>query len=200
MRGLIMDFPADRSVRDIGDQFMFGPALLISPVHEYGARSRNVYLPAGARWYDFHSGELREGGSRISAAAPLERMPIFVRAGAIIPIGPAIQYIDEKPDAPILLQVYTGADGAFTLYEDAGTDYGYEKGAYSRIELSYAQGSGALSIGARAGEYPGMPRERIFHVRWITPGVAGSRELDAQPDQRVEYSGASLVVRRQASQ
>jgi alpha-D-xyloside xylohydrolase len=198
MRGLIMDFPADPKVRNIGDQFMFGPSLLICPVHEYGARSREVYLPAGVRWYDFRSGELHEGGSRISAPAPLEHMPIFVRAGAIVPIGPAIQYTDEKPGAPILLQVYTGADGAFTLYEDAGTDYGYEKGAFSRIEFSYAEDSGALSIGARAGEYPGMPRERIFQVRWITPGVGGSGQLDAPPDQRVEYSGASVVVRRQA--
>jgi alpha-D-xyloside xylohydrolase len=199
MRGLIMDFAADRNVRNIDDQFMFGPAFLISPVSEYGARSRRVYLPSGMRWYDFHSGAIYDGGTTVTAAAPLEHMPIFVRAGAVVPVGPDIQYTGEKPDAPLVVQVYTGADGGFSLYEDAGTDYGYEQGQYSRIPFAYDQEEGTLRIGARSGDYPGMPRDRAFSIRWITPGIAGVRQLDPQPDQRIEYSGAEIVTRRPAS-
>jgi alpha-D-xyloside xylohydrolase len=199
MRGLIMDFAGDRNVRNIDDQFMFGPAFLISPVHEYGARNRRVYLPAGARWYDFHGGTVHDGGSSVIAAAPLEHMPIFVRAGAIVPVGPEVQHTGEKPDAPLVVQVYTGADGSFTLYEDAGTDYGYEQGAYSRIPFAYDQEERTLRIGARRGDYPGMPRTRAFSIRWITPGTAGIRQLDPQPDQRIEYSGAEIVTRRPAA-
>ncbi len=199
MRGLIMDFPDDGNVRNIDDQYMFGPAFLISPVHEYGARSRRVYLPSGTRWYDFHGGAIYDGGTTVMAAAPLEHMPVFVRAGAIVPVGPEIQYTGEKPDAPLVLQVYTGADGSFSLYEDAGTDYGYEQGEFSRIPFTYDQEEGTLRIGARGGEFPGMPRNRVFSVRWITPGVGGVRQFDPNPDQRVEYSGAEVVLRRPAS-
>ena len=198
MRGLIMDFPDDPRVRDIADQFMLGPSLLIAPVYEYGARKREVYLPAGAQWYDFHTGKMYEGGTRITVDAPLERIPVFVRAGAILPIGPEIQYTDEKPDAPITLLVHTGADGSFSLYEDRGTDYGYEKGEFARIPFTWNEASGELTIGRRTGTYPGMPEKRVFLVRWIGPGVAPARAFDGKPDQRVEYSGEEIVVRRAA--
>ncbi|MDE2447785.1 MAG: DUF4968 domain-containing protein, partial [Gammaproteobacteria bacterium] len=115
MRGLEMDFASDPKVRDIADEYMFGPAFLVSPVYEYQARTREVYLPAGTLWYDFYSNRTFQGGQRIAAAAPLARMPLFVRAGSIVPVGPAIQYTGEKPDAPLTLLVYTGANGHFTL-------------------------------------------------------------------------------------
>jgi alpha-D-xyloside xylohydrolase len=199
MRGLVMDFPADRAVRSIDDQYMFGPAFLVCPVYQYGATTRSVYLPASAQWHDFYSGKVSAGGSRITAAAPLEQMPLFVKSGSIVPTGPVTQYVDEKPDAPVTLQVYTGANGTFTLYEDAGTTYGYERGEFARIRFAYDDAAGTLTIEPRDGRYPGLIARRTFNVRWIGPGIAGARQFEAQPDQSVEYSGAKLVIRRAAT-
>jgi alpha-D-xyloside xylohydrolase len=196
MRGLIMDFPADPQVRNIADQYLFGPAFLVSPVYEYGARSREVYFPAGSSWYDFYTGESVAGGARRGVAAPLGRMPLFVRAGSIIPIGPEIQYTAGKPDAPITLYVYQGHDGSFTLYEDAGTDYGYEKGLFATIPISYNEAKSELVIGKRAGDFPGMVTKRTFNVRWISADSARGFDADAKPDQTVEYSGAEVTVRQ----
>jgi alpha-D-xyloside xylohydrolase len=196
MRGLVMDFPDDHNVRKIADEYMFGPALLVSPVYEYGAKTRDVYLPAGASWYDLYTSSKVEGGKHVSAAAPIDRIPVYVRAGSVIPIGPEIQYTNEKPDAPITLYVYTGHDGTFTLYEDSGNDYGYEKGEFATVQLSYDDNRGELKIGARKGEYPGMVGKRTFNVRWITPGVPAALDFDSKPDDAVEYFGAELVVRR----
>jgi alpha-D-xyloside xylohydrolase len=200
MRGLVMDFASDLNVRGISDQYMFGPAILVNPVYEYGSRSRDVYLPAGTAWYVFYTGDRVEGGARVKAAAPLNRMPLYVRAGSIIPIGPDIQYTGEKPDAPITFYVYTGHDGAFTLYEDAGTDYGYEKGAFASIPVAYNDATGELTIGARKGEFPGMVRKRVFKIRWISSG--GGKDLmnfDAVADATVDYSGEQVVVRKAGS-
>lgn len=196
MRGLVMDFPADNNVRNIGDQYMFGPAILVSPVYEYGARDRDVYLPAGTSWYDFYTGNRVDGGAHVKAAAPLSRIPLYVRAGSIIPIGPEIQYTGEKPDAPITLYVYTGHDGSFSLYEDAGTDYGYEKGAFANIPMSYNDARGELTIGARKGEFPGMVGKRVFKVRWISGGGRDLMSFEGAADASVEYSGSEVVVRK----
>jgi alpha-D-xyloside xylohydrolase len=168
----------------------------VNPVYEYGARNRDVYLPADTDWYDFYTARKLVGGAHVSAPAPLARIPVYVRAGSIIPIGPEIQYTDEKPGAPITLYVYTGRNGAFTLYEDAGTDYGYEKGAFATIPISYDESRGELTIGPRAGEFPGMVSRRTFNVRWISAGTRDAANFAARPDQNVEYSGAALVVRR----
>jgi len=200
MRGLVMDFPLDLNVRNVADQYMFGPAFLVNPVYEYGARNRDVYLPAGTSWYDFYSAEKLVGGAHINAPAPLARVPLYVRAGSIIPIGPEIQYTDEKRDAPITLYVYTGANGTFTLYDDAGTDYGYEKGAFATIPMSYDEGRGELTLGPRAGAFPGMVAARTFNVRWISAGTRDAANFAAKPDQTVEYSGAQVVIRRGAAQ
>jgi alpha-D-xyloside xylohydrolase len=196
MRGLIMDFPDDMAVRNIADQYMFGPALLVSPVYQYGARSRDVYLPTGTSWYDFYTAEKVEGGTHIKASAPVERIPLYIRAGSIIPIGPEIQYTAQKPDAPITLFVYTGHDGAFTLYEDSGSDYGYEKGEFANIPLAYDEARGELKIGARRGAFPGMAAKRTFNVRWISARTHGAADLDAKPDQSVEYSGSAVMIRK----
>ena len=196
MRGLVMDFPDDAKVRDIDDEYMFGPAFLVAPVTEYGARSRDVYLPACSDWYDFYSGKRYVGGRTIRADAPLARMPLFVRAGAIVPVGPAIQYSNEKPDAPITLYVYTGANGHFSLYHDQGTTYDYEHGAYARIPLSYDEASGTLTIGRREGSYPGMPAQRRFDVRWISGPTPGATDFDAAPAQGVDYTGTAITVHK----
>jgi alpha-D-xyloside xylohydrolase len=196
MRGLIMDFPADPNVRNIGDQYMFGPAFLVSPVYQYGAKARDVYLPAGASWYDFYTAQKLEGGTHVNTTAPVERIPLYVRAGSIIPIGPEIQYTAEKRDAPITLYVYTGHDGEFVLYEDSGSDYGYEKGAFTTIRLTYDDARGELRIGARNGTFPGMVDKRTFNVRWIRDGARGAADFDAKPDQTLEYVGAELVIHK----
>jgi alpha-D-xyloside xylohydrolase len=198
MRTLAMDFPGDMKARDINDEYLFGPAFLVAPVTRYKARSRPVYLPAGAQWYDFYTGRRHAGGQTIEAAAPLARMPLFVRAGSIVPVGPAIQYTDEKPDAPLTLLVYTGADGAFTLYDDQGTTYDYEHGAYAQIPITYDDRTHTLTIGARRGSYPDMPAQREFRVRWIDGPTPIATDFDVAADQSVEYSGQRVVLRRQS--
>jgi alpha-D-xyloside xylohydrolase len=195
MRGLVMDFPADNAVKDIKDQYLFGHSLLVAPVYEYGARSRNVYLPKGADWYNFYTGEKLTGGKSAKVDAPVTQIPLFVRAGAIVPMGPVTQYVDEKPDAPLTLTVYTGADGAFSLYEDDGVSNGYTRGQFTRIPLSYNDKTGTLTIGARTGSYPGMVAKRIFRVRFIKAGTSTSGAFDAK-DAEVTYDGAAVTVKR----
>jgi alpha-D-xyloside xylohydrolase len=194
MRGLSMDFLDDPAARDVRDEYLFGHALLVAPVYQYKARARPVYLPAGAAWYDFHSGKRIEGGQKVEAAAPLDRMPLYVREGSIVPVGPEIQYAAEKPGGDITLFVFTGANGSFELYEDDGVSYGYEQGQFARIPIRYDAGSASLVIGARTGSYPGMPEERTFKVRWIKDGTNPS-DLDAKADATVSYKGAEVVVK-----
>ena len=199
MRGLVMDFPNDAKVRDIADEYMFGPSFLVAPVTEYKARTRQVYLPAGVRWYDFYTGKAFDGGQEINADAPLAHMPLFVKEGSIVPMGPREQYTGEKPGAPITLYVYTGKDGQFELYEDDGTSNGYEHGAWSSIPISYNDASGTLTIGARKGSFAGMVDNREFNVRWISGASANASEFDAKPDQSVHYSGQAVEISRVAA-
>ncbi len=194
VRGLPMDFPDDARARELRDQYLFGRAFLVAPVYQYQARSRPVYLPAGADWYDFHTGVKSAGGQSIDVSAPLARMPLFVRAGSILPVGPDIQYASEKPGAPITLVVFTGADGSFALYEDDGVSYEYEKGQFSYIPIRYDAARGKLIIGARTGSFPGMPEERTFRVRWIKDGSKPPSDLDAPADVAVDYKGAEVMV------
>jgi alpha-D-xyloside xylohydrolase len=194
MRALVMDFGRDEKVLNVSDQYMFGPALLVNPVREYKARTRQVYLPAGTGWYDLKSGRYFKGGRSIQADAPYTDIPIFVREGSIIPIGLAIQYTSEKPADPIRLFVYTGKDGAFTLYEDEDVNYNYEKGAYSMIPLEYNEKSRSLTIGSRQGEFPGMLKERSFEIVWINKENPAGIDLDGRPAQVVRYDGNELVV------
>ncbi|MYM24821.1 DUF5110 domain-containing protein [Duganella sp. FT135W] len=193
MRGLVMDFPHDEAVKDIKDQYLFGRSMLVAPVYVYGARERSVYMPKGADWYDFYTGELHKGGSTANIKAPETRMPVLVKAGAILPLGPVTQYVDEKPDAPITLNVYTGADGKFSLYEDDGVSNGYQRGEASRIPLSYK--NGVLTIGDRVGQYKGMVAKRQFNVRFIKPGVSSTDNFDAA-DKVVNYEGKSITVKK----
>ncbi|HEX5342856.1 MAG TPA: TIM-barrel domain-containing protein [Duganella sp.] len=193
MRGLVMDFPHDEAVKDIKDQYLFGRSMLVAPVYVYGARERSVYMPKGADWYDFYTGELHKGGSTVSVKAPETRMPVLVKAGAILPLGPVTQYVDEKPDAPITLNVYTGADGQFTLYEDDGVSNGYLRGEASRIPFSYK--NGVLTIGARTGQYKGMVAKRQFKVRFIKPGMSSTDNFDAA-DKVVSYEGKTITVKK----
>ncbi len=196
MRALVMDFGQDKKVHNIGDQFMFGPALLINPVTEYKARSRQVYLPAGANWYELKTGRFFKGGQTIQADAPYTDIPIFVKEGVIIPYGPAIQYTTERNADPIRLYIYTGADGSFTLYEDENVNYNYEKGAFSLIPLKYDEKANTLTIGARQGKFPGMLKERTFEITWVSREKPAGLNLDSRPVQSVRYDGSELVIKQ----
>ena len=187
MRPLIMDFMDDPAVADIGDTYMFGPSFLVAPVYEYGARTREVYFPDCEGWYDFYTGEFQEGGVMKTVAAPYERMPLYVRAGAIVPVGPDMQWSDEKPAEVIDLYVYKGADGEFTLYEDENVNYNYEKGAYAMIDFAYDDASGVLTVGKRSGEFPGMLEERVFNVIPISKNGKGKAV-------KVLYSGEEVTA------
>jgi alpha-D-xyloside xylohydrolase len=199
LRALAMDFPGDAKVHAINDQYLFGPAFLINPVTEFKATSRKVYLPAGTSWIDFDSGKRYQGGQTITADAPLARTPVFVRAGAIVPRTLVQQYVDEKPDAPLTLEVYTGADGEFSVYEDNGRNYGYERGESSRIPLAWNDKTGELSIGARAGQYPGMQASREIRVRWVEGPRGDNGALEPAADTTVRYEGKPLVVKKRAT-
>ena len=184
----------DLQACDLRDEYLFGKAFLVAPVYQYKARARPVYLPSGADWYDFHTGKRLPGGQTVDTAAPLGRMPLYVRAGSIVPVGPDVQYSSEKPAGDVTLFVYTGANGSFELYEDDGVSYGYEKGEFSRVPLRFDAATGKLSIGARTGSYPGMPEERTFKVRWIKDGAKPPADLDAKPDATISYKGAEVTV------
>ena len=196
MRALPMDFPEDVRARDVNDQYLFGSALMVAPVHRYQARERSVYFPSGADWYEFQTGRKFAGGSEATVAAPLERIPLFVRAGSILPTGPQVQHTAEKLDGSVTLTIYAGADGSFELYDDAGTTYGYERGEFSRIPITWDQARGVLTIGARTGRYPGMPAGRTFHVRWIDGPTAAAADFEAAPARTVEYTGQAVQVSR----
>lgn len=195
MRGLVMDFPADTTARNIDDQYMFGPSLLINPVCEYKAKSRKVYLPERTGWYDLYSGKYYAGGRTINAVAPYERMPLFVKEGAILPLGPDLQYTSEKPADPVILYVYTGKDGSFTLYEDEGVNYNYERGMYSTIPLTYNHKTKTLTIGERKGEFSGMLKSRTFRVTFVTAGKAVPFDPGAKAKSEIKYSGRQIIVK-----
>ena len=196
MRGLVMEFPADKTTWDVGDEYLFGPAFLAAPVTAYKARSRRVYLPAGTRWYDFYAGKSVAGGQTISAAAPYERMPLFVRAGSIVPTGRAIQSTSDAANGPVTLNIYTGADGKFSLYEDDGTSRQYLHAQYSRIPLTWDERTKTLTLGAREGSgYAGMPANRTINVRWMKPQTPRPLAFDAKPDATVTYAGRELSIR-----
>lgn len=187
MRALAMDFGTDAKTHTIGDQFLFGPNLMVCPVYTYKATTKEVYFPAGANWYDYESNRPIAGGQTLAVAAPYERIPLFVREGAILPLGEDIQTTKEA-QTDLTLKVYTGANGSFTLYEDEGVNYNYEKGAHSTIRFSYDEATGELTIGERQGEFPGMAAERTFRVEWIKKGGKPTFSV-------VEYNGSKAIVK-----
>jgi alpha-D-xyloside xylohydrolase len=196
MRGLAMDFAADKNSWGVDDEYLFGPALLVAPVTEYKARSRKVYLPAGATWYDFYSGRTTNGGQTITADAPYERIPLYVRAGSIVPTGPAIQFTGNDSHSPLTLNAYTGADGSFSLYEDDGVTRQYLNGKYARIPLSWNEHARTLTIGAREGTgYAGMAGRRVIRIRWMRAGAPRALAFDAKADATITYSGTPVTVR-----
>jgi alpha-D-xyloside xylohydrolase len=204
MRSLAFDFPNDPSVRSIPDQYMFGPAFLVNPVTErmYSLpgnsdlkKTRKIYLPKPADWYDFWTGKLIKGGQTIEAAAPIEKIPLFIKAGSIVPMGPYLQYATEKAADPVEIRIYTGANAEFTLYEDENDNYNYEQGKYSTIGMSWDETLKTFTIKERKGNFPGMPENRTFKIVWVDMkngnGIEPSRQAVI-----VQYTGKETKIKK----
>ena len=196
MRGLVMDFNGDEKVLDIKDQWMFGSALMACPVGEYQKYSREVYLPKQKGWYDFYTGAYHAGGQTIVADAPYDKIPVFIPEGAILPIGPEMQWSDEKKPELIDLYVYAGKDGSYTLYEDEGTNYNYEKGKYAVIDFKYDNARKQVTIGARKGSFDGMLQKRRFNIILVDQKKQQGVNLAKSPKGKVvKYSGQAMTVK-----
>ena len=209
MRPLVMDFNGDKEVENIGNQWMFGPALMACPVGYYKARNRSVYFPAQCGWYDLYTGQkiidaepnvsslmfnVSSPSRRLVVDAPYEQIPVFVREGAIIPFGPEMEWSDEKPAELINLYIYAGQNGSFQLYEDEGTNYNYEKGKYATIDITYDDATRTVSFGARKGQFAGMLKNRRFNVVLITKDAPKALNLDNPEGKMVSYSGKYTSV------
>lgn len=187
-----MVFPRDEKARDLRNEYLFSRSILVSPVAEKGATSRQVYLPAGTDWYDFWSGERLVGGHRTTVAAPIGQIPLQVAAGTILPLGQRVQFAEQSVTLPTELRVYRGRDARFTLYDDAGDGQGWRRGERATIDLALDDKTGVLTIGARRGRYPGMPAKRIFHV--VSVGAGNGVGLDEGTGRTIAYTGRVVRV------
>ena len=209
MRPLVMDFNGDKEVENIGNQWMFGPALMACPVGYYKARNRSVYFPAQTGWYDLYTGQkiieaetnvsslmfnVSSPSRRLVVDAPYEQIPVFVREGAIIPFGPEMEWSDEKPAELINLYIYAGQDGSFQLYEDEGTNYNYEKGKYATIDITYDDATRTVSFGARKGQFAGMLKNRRFNVVLVTKDAPRALDLASPEGKIVSYTGKATTI------
>lgn len=193
-RPLLMDWRTDPKVWDLGDEYMFGPAFLVSPVWQEGARTRTVYLPDAKTWYDFWTGKTVQGKQQLNVEAPLQTLPLFVPAGSIVPLGPEIEYADQKPGDPIEVRIYRGANGSFELYEDADDGYAYEKGSYAVIPLHWNDATSTLTIGDRVGSFPGMVNNRQFRIVLVSSNHGVGEAVSLHADAVVEYSGEKKEI------
>ena len=193
MKALPFVYPHDRSLRDIGDQFLFGDSLLVNPVIEPNATSRTVVLPSGDNWVDFWSGKASRGGETITADAPLDRIPVMVKAGSIVPLGPIVQSAAEPQDR-LEIRIYGGKDADFELYEDSGDGYSYERGARTTIHLHWDEHRQALSIGDRTGSFPGMRTRLTFQLVLVKPGHGVGAISNSPADRSVTYDGHKVRI------
>lgn len=192
MRPLVMDFPTDNTALMVKDQFLFGPDLMPCPVTQPNVTTREVYLPAtpgnspqSPLWFDFYTNKTFPAGTHITADAPVERIPLFVKPGSILPLGPVVQYAEAPTDAPLELRIYPGADASFTLYNDDGETYDYEKGAHTTIPLTWNDKTHTLTLGKRAGNYPNAPQEQTFKITLIHPNTP-TAQLESK---EIHYTG-----------
>ena len=214
MRALVMDFPNDKNALNINDEYMFGRSLLISPVtnamyikpsingrdtiqvEDFSTiKSKESYLPAGSDWYDFWTGEKSAGGNKLTKQTPIDIIPLYVKAGSILPIGPNVQYAEEKKWDNLEIRIYPGADGKFVLYEDENDNYNYEKGIYSTISFNWDDKKKTLTVGDRKGSFPGMLNNRKFSIVIVSAGKGGGENIAAQPDKEATYSGKKLTLK-----
>ena len=206
MRALVMDFAQDKRTLDINDEYMFGKSILVCPVthamyskdtqEDFGTvKSRELYLPAGTDWFDFWTGEKMSGGQTVAKGAPLDIMPLYIRAGSILPVGPKVQYATEKKWEDLEIRVYEGAHGEFTLYEDENDNYNYENGAFSTITFSWNDAKKSLTINDRKGSFPGVMKERKFRIVKVTKDKGLGMEPVEQVDQVIAYNGEKVTVK-----
>jgi alpha-D-xyloside xylohydrolase len=205
MRSLAFDFRNDAAVNSIPDQYMFGPAFLVNPITQQlytgkdssalTIKTRNVYLPKSVKWYDFWTGNTLEGGQTIAAKAPIETIPLYIKAGSIVPMGPFVQYATEKPADPIELRIYQGGNGAFTIYEDENDNYNYENGVHATITLLWNDATKTLTLKERKGNFPGMIRKRTFNVVLVKENHGVGVALADKIDKTIVYNGSLQVVK-----
>jgi alpha-D-xyloside xylohydrolase len=214
MRAFVMDFPNDKNALDINDEYMFGKSILVSPVTNAmyikpnvngrdtiqvedfsSVKSKETYLPAGTGWYDFWTGEKFTGGVKVSRQTPLDIIPLYVKAGSIIPFGPSVQYAEEKKWDDLEIRIYPGTDGKFVLYEDENDNYNYEKGIYTTISFEWDDRKRTLTIGDRNGSFPGMLAERKFNIQIVANNKGIGDNLSDRPDKTVTYAGKKLVIK-----
>jgi len=204
MRSLAFDFRNDVNVYSIPDQYMFGPAFLVNPVTKQmysganasaGEKTRKVYLPKATKWFNFWTGESVEGGQTIDADAPIDIMPLYVKAGSIIPMGPDVEYATQKTNQPIEVRVYPGADGSFKVYEDENDTYNYEKGQYGTYTLKWNDKSRMLTISDRKGVFPGMKQKQAFHIVLVVAGHGANTGITAHPDKSLTYTGKTVSIK-----
>ena len=214
MRALVMDYASDKKASRLNDEYLFGRNILVKPITDpmytwkdskkkghtiypdvkKASAPVNVYLPKGNKWYDFWSNAVYEGGQDVQRLCPIDIMPVFIKAGTILPFGPEVQYSSEKPWDELEIRVYPGADGTFTLYEDEGDNYNYEKGKFSEIRFSWDESSHSLSIAPRKGSFKGMLQSRKFHIVLVGKN-SGAGDQPMQASKTVEYSGKAVKVK-----
>lgn len=195
MRPLVMDFSNDTAAVGQAYQYMFGNALLVAPVTEPGVQDMNVYLPKAAGWYNFWSGQCFNGGKTIKTTTPQDQLPLFVKAGSILPMGKLMQYTSEKKADTLEIRVYPGADGEFSLYQDEGDNYGYERGAYTIIPFKWIHKQQTLYIGKRKGSYTGMLRKQVFQIVFVNEASGHGGEITTGKSKTVVYTGEGIEVR-----
>jgi alpha-D-xyloside xylohydrolase len=206
MRALVMDFPEDMNALDINDQYMFGKSILVCPVTTSmyskdtkedfkGIGSRELYLPSGTDWFDFWTGEKLKGEQKVKKETPIDIMPLYIKAGSIIPFGPKVQYATEKRWDNLEIRIYDGANGSFTLYEDENDNYNYEKGACSTIPFTWDNRKRTLTIGDCAGSFPGMIKQRTFNIILVSENKGKGTNIVDNYDRVVTYSGKKVIVK-----
>lgn len=213
MRALVMDFATDKNAIDINDQFMFGKSIMVCPVtkamyvsqkiengdsvmvEDFGkVKTKESYLPAGSDWYDFWTSEKISGGRNVVKETPIETIPLYIKAGAIIPFGPEVQYATEKKWDHLQINVYAGANGTFVLYEDENDNYNYEKGVYSTIQLNLDDKKQILTINDRNGSFPGMLEKRTFDITLITEKTEAGQKMVSKSEKSVSYERKKVII------
>ena len=192
MRPLVMDFNTDTTALNRPYQFMFGKAILVAPITKPNVSEWDVYLPKSAQWYNFWTGKLFEGGQTIKTAAPLNTIPLYIKAGSIIPMGKFIQYTGQKLADTLEIRIYKGADARFDLYEDEGDNNNYEKGNYTIIPFDWNEQRKTLTIGDRQGDYSGALKNRIFNIVCVNESEGYGIEMSTSMKQ-VKYVAKKIV-------
>lgn len=214
MRALMMDFVQDKNTWDINDQYLFGKSIMVSPVtnamyikpvvngrdtsnaEDFGTlKTKQTYLPEGVDWYDFWTGEKLEGGVTVKKETPIDIMPIYVKAGSIIPMGPLVQYAEEKKWDSLEIRIYPGANGKFVLYEDENDNYNYEKGLYSTILFEWSDKNQTLTIHDKIGTFPGMLQNRIFNIIKVEGKKSTMVQSGGSADRTIEYTGKKMMLK-----